>query len=1825
MNMNKDTLLDFGKFYLIEFFNNSLEKGENSLSEGNFKLLKELAGYLTREENSIEGFEKLAQYQGTNEFSIFLFDMIDHLYDYVPEESYKRLPELANDFVKLYNLMLEEPESVNAIEDVLKIYRSKMPETVAPAPEKKEAQIKETKPAEVESPADKPEEKFPDGDSDAIHFFEFYEHEFADHLLERIEKDRDAETAALYRELLLAFRRFNRNVEAADRNNYRNSIVKLSALVEKLFPEHQKKIPALRLMRNIDKQVKKFISQAKRFERYNKKAFLAIVKDNEFTKKQARTAAKKKETEEVSSIESILGDYFNSEVNHRIDEIDDQIGEIQDKQEIRIKDIDLLISRFKSLKEVSMIHGYAGMEHLTGLIIKLLNELNREDIDFSEESFDILRDITSEMRQIKKFENVSKDDQILTDLEQKIFSIRDTVSEVTAEEEEAEEEEIETTADENADISAPEKPEETIAGSDTQTLLPIAKTVAESVSKHISSLCDNTGEPVVQKRVLALLNTLGTQTGLVDPELKSAVFNPLTDLYESVFKAIREGSRPDFALIDSAWEKSIEAIINPDARNDLAGVFESAAQAVLPVETDDSFAVNEDERLSGVLAEAIQIRWNANRELLKAVFLKGEKQKEDSLIHFFNSFHKNLEITGYIHFQPFPELIIKLIGEHGDIAFDEEIIFELENSVNLVLERIRHKGKNGDCADITSTLDDLLTDLKQARHKTDEESDDTDVEAKAEESEKSVLEVPEPVAGDDDEDVTAIFYSEVKEHLDTINDCLEALDASPNDRKQYTLIETAVHDIRASAHLLNLSKVVKLSALLEEIAEIYGQSEIRIPDDLATNIRSGVEDLKIIISDPEADIEQTLDKLQYLIDHIVIEDSEPEPEPAEKTGESEKAPSRPVEEKPLFLETEDVDQEFLDVFRQEATSYLEVIEKANRKLIQDLNDKSSLDEFENAAHSLQSAAKMIGFKEIGQLTEGLENIAETIKGGEVDNSIEIQDKIASAIDVIKRLSHGDTVSSNELVSIMNTLDSRYFTKTFSGPEPEQVETDLQADTEMMDVFLQEGNELIEALNQDLLELEQAPESETVLNDILRRLHTMKGSAGLFNFDRIKELAHKLEDYFQIYKKKTVDQKQDMLNTAFAAIDLIAELLEAIKARKGEEIDQFTARMAEIDNRIFLYQNFDTTIPAEKSETDAPKSAPSRKKRVADDDNIIRIQTEYLDRLVDMTGDLMINQSQLSSNLDNLQRITTTMESEKKRIQGMANSMEEFLEQRSVRAEEQGERVEDLTGLEALSESMRSFLNAFRGVSSELNRLNQDIDFSSGRISNISKLLHNDMLKTRMITVDKLFNRYPRPVRDLAREQGKRINLVIEGGDTEMDRAMIDALNDPVMHIIRNAVDHGIEPASERTAKKKDKAGNIILRARHDKNQVVIEIADDGRGIELDRIRNRIIENELASVADVEQMSEAEILDYIFKPGFTTRDEATDVSGRGIGLDVVNMQIQKLKGNIRIRTEPEQGTVFSIRVPLTLLISQALMVRIQEQPVAIPLSAIQETVYFSSDELEEDDGKQFLSVRGNFLPFINLSALLQFEHAGEEESAEKMAVIVHDAGVSVALGVDQILDRQEIVIKSLGSHLQNIEYIAGGTILGSGEVGLILDYAAIIRSAEVQFFGSVRDKFSTRKVSGPVRPAGKRPKSGKSTTKLTRKSISKKKIKDRRAKILIVDDSISVRNFVGSILERNNYSIHKSSNGFDAWETLSKGGIDLMITDLEMPEMHGFELIEKIRGHKNYDDLPIIILTGRAGMKHKQKGEKLGANSFLVKPFKEIDLLQSISDFIVVEK
>jgi chemosensory pili system protein ChpA (sensor histidine kinase/response regulator) len=405
-----------------------------------------------------------------------------------------------------------------------------------------------------------------------------------------------------------------------------------------------------------------------------------------------------------------------------------------------------------------------------------------------------------------------------------------------------------------------------------------------------------------------------------------------------------------------------------------------------------------------------------------------------------------------------------------------------------------------------------------------------------------------------------------------------------------------------------------------------------------------------------------------------------------------------------------------------------------------------------------------------------------------------------------------------------------------------------------------------------------------------------------------------------------------------------------------------------------------------------------------------------------------------------------------------------------------------------------------------------------------------------------------------------------------------------------------------------------LKARRDKNQVIIEVQDDGCGIDPLTIKEAIVKKELVSKNEAAKMSTSEILDHVFHPGFSTKDEASDISGRGIGLDVVATHLQNLKGDIRINSTPDQGTVFSIRVPLTLAISQAMLIQLADEILAVPLTYVEETAKFKETDIVEKDEKQYIQIREDLIPVVKLSRFLEYGlKTKAQKSKSYTAIIILDSGTKYALEVDKVLHREEIVIKSLGEQLSKIPFISSGTIFGDGSVALILDISAITKKVEMEYFAVSTEEEEI--VVEEESPAEEQPEAGKG------KAITRKQITDRLPSALIIDDSLSVRKFVSSVLERNNYSTVLASNGPEALEKLESEQFDIIITDLEMPKMHGFELIEEIRSQERYDDLPIVILTGRVGREHKEKGMKLGANAYIVKPFKENDLVKTLENFI----
>ncbi|MCD4692745.1 MAG: Hpt domain-containing protein, partial [Calditrichales bacterium] len=1037
----------------------------------------------------------------------------------------------------------------------------------------------------------------------------------------------------------------------------------------------------------------------------------------------------------------------------------------------------------------------------------------------------------------------------------------------------------------------------------------------------------------------------------------------------------------------------------------------------LAEQEEELYSLKDDLKIAGALSEIQDIRWQKIKGLLKNSLLENDSSAQDTLLKYFNNFLSDIKLIDYENYIEPLEYFIKTIKNERAIQFTGALASELEKAYDLIIDKISVLGKNGKSDDIISAIDDLINEQITSG----EEAVEPEPES-------------EPIV-DEDDDLEEIFISESRRQIDNAKEALSHLEKEIGNRAEFIQLENSIHSIRSSALLLNKQNVSDLANIIEHIAEILGRSSISVPQDLIPNLQTGVDKLNELIENQKGEAQEISGSLQQILDQIQIEEQKT---PKITEEEIEREDQSVVSEKPLFAESEDFDQELLEIFQQEARNFISIIDNSNTKLLKDLNDAEALDKLEYAAHSLKSAAKMLGFREIGQITDSLEAVVEAVKNKEMDNSIDLQNTITETLGIVKQLSAGAKVESSELARIINNLDISQFKKFPQTQKPVEVKTEESTPEEdniekVKGYFIEEAADLISNIESDLIELEKIPESEVLMANLLRNLHTLKGSSMMAKYEKIGGLCHKLEDYFEIYKRQTSDVKQEMLNPAFTMIDLIYEIFNSIKAGQEDITPQFTAKLAEIDNKLFLFQNYD--IKAEKTQnivhTDKEETTAIAK-TVPDEDNIIKINTSYLDGLVNRATELIVNRTELTTYFENLKKLIATIEEEKKQIRNAENLIEDIIEDREYEKQKNGQAdiVDESSGvgfkedsdIQNLSSSFKKLSNDINSITTELNKLSYGFEKNINRISNLSKVLHNDILKARMVPIEYLFDRFPRAVRDLARTQDKNIKLVIEGNEAEMDRAIVEALSDPVLHLIRNAVDHGIESQKERADLNKSKTGKIILRARQDKSQVVIDVVDDGRGIDLNKIKERVIQDQLATEENVERMSEAEVLDYVFYPEFSTRDEATEISGRGIGLDVVSNQIQKLKGNIRIKTEKNIGTTFSIRVPLTLVVSQALIIRSYGQSIAIPLMAVQESIDIDKDNILVDDNKKYIQVRGKLLPFITISEILNFEKEQIGSLDHEIALILHDAGVSIALGIKEITGRQEIVIKALGSHL-----------------------------------------------------------------------------------------------------------------------------------------------------------------------------------------------------------
>ena len=494
---------------------------------------------------------------------------------------------------------------------------------------------------------------------------------------------------------------------------------------------------------------------------------------------------------------------------------------------------------------------------------------------------------------------------------------------------------------------------------------------------------------------------------------------------------------------------------------------------------------------------------------------------------------------------------------------------------------------------------------------------------------------------------------------------------------------------------------------------------------------------------------------------------------------------------------------------------------------------------------------------------------------------------------------------------------------------------------------------------------------------------------------------------------------------------------------------------------------------------------------------------------------------------------------------------------------------------------------------KMNSLYKVIQEDDARLNLIVGGLEEKIKSVRVLPLATIFHLFPRMVRDIAREKNKDIDFVITGSETSVDKKIIEEIKAPLMHIIRNSIDHGIETPDERIKNGKHPTGRILLGAYHLENSVLIEISDDGKGIDTDAIRRKVLQKGLLTPEELEAISEEQIMNIIFWPGFSTGETVTDISGRGIGLDIVYTKISQLNGKVKVKSSLGKGCQVSIQLPVTMATIKAFLVKVNNQTFAIPTSAIKTTHLISRDKILYKEGKKIIIVDNRTVPICSIAETL--EMCDNSNNSDKLVVIVVQAeDTQIGFIVDKLVGDQEILHKNLSEPLVRVRNIAGITTLGSGDLCLILNVSDLVKSAYVNF---------GRPCRRPALPV-----------KMNEENCKKK--------VLVVDDSTTTRILQRNILKAAGYDVEVAVNGFEALNKIACENYDIVISDVEMPEINGIELTERLRQNEKLKNIPLILVTSLASEQDKLKGINAGANAYIVKSeFNQEELLSTIQRLI----
>ena len=681
------------------------------------------------------------------------------------------------------------------------------------------------------------------------------------------------------------------------------------------------------------------------------------------------------------------------------------------------------------------------------------------------------------------------------------------------------------------------------------------------------------------------------------------------------------------------------------------------------------------------------------------------------------------------------------------------------------------------------------------------------------------------------------------------------------------------------------------------------------------------------------------------------------------------------------------------------------------------------------------------------------------------------------------------------------------------------------DNQYMDMFLDESHEHLQSLNEGLLRLEENMEEISVVNDIFRNAHTLKGMSATMGFAKIAELTHEMEDVLDLVRKEELKLNEDIIDTLFKCLDSLEQMVDSVGNGEAEDVVDVSDLVAKLSS-ISKGTPPPAAAPAAGGASAAPAAGDASGGAGGDlgiDDidldvmkkakdagmNVFHVKVTLMESCVLKAARSVMVMHALDEIGDVIKSVPSAEDLEQEKFErsfdivlatasdaeAVTNAVDTVSEIEDIGVEEldpdalakpaepapaapaaaaapaakkaappakkegakaapkkqhqsQSVRV-DIEKLDTLMNLMGELvINKVRLEQIGQTHRMSDLMETLEQMDRVTGDLQNIVMKVRMVPVSAVFNRFPRMVRDVSKELGKEINLTIEGEETELDRTVIDEIGDPIMHLLRNSLDHGVESPDAREAKGKPRVGEVGLIARHEGNNVVIMITDDGAGIDANKIRRKAVEKGMITQDEADRLDDTDAVRLIFLPGFSMAEQITDISGRGVGMDVVRSKIEALSGHVDVETHIDEGSIFKIKLPLTLAIIQAMLVRVQEEMYAIPLTSIDSTVNIEPTDIQTIQNKEVIVLRGEIIPIVRMEEALQVPHV--KDSEELFVVVVHAGEAKAGIVVDNLIGQQEIVIKTLGNLFAGLKLFGGATVLGDGRVALILDVATMIQ-------------------------------------------------------------------------------------------------------------------------------------------------------------------------------